>query len=141
MSNVFIYNLQIAEKIWDYIRIPCRTWGILARSITKGSRRKETPLGDGTLPSEVAANAEAEFMMDMVQVVLHSGGWVTIENPFTSLLFSIPRLAKLISDNIFYNVCFDQCCFGLGCPPGVRPKEVWKKPSFFCVSDNCFDVL
>jgi hypothetical protein len=121
--------------------IPCRTWGILARSINKGSRRKHMPLGDGSLVSEIEANAEADFMVGMVSAVLHSGGWITIENPVTSLLFSIPRLASLIDDNTLHFVHLDQCCFGLGSPPGVTPKEIWKKPTIFCVSDHCFDVL
>ena len=80
-------------------------------------------------------------MLDFVEAVLQTGGWITIENPFTSLLFCMPEILEGIQSGKWNLVYMDQCCHGLRSPLGVTPQEIWKKPTYFLVTSDCFNQL
>ena len=118
--------------------ITCRTWSILRR-ISVGTRTHACPLGDGTRDDERMGNAEVSFAIKLIKTVIKSGGFVSLENPKSSLMWWHPSIISLLrnygpsgkyaADAPLVLVSFDQCQYGLRSPAGSSPSEVWRKPT------------
>ena len=121
--------------------VPCRTFSQLFRLFGSGTRTREQPEGSGCREDELLANRDASWMCRLLGLVSRAGGWFTIENPGASYLWHLPCVRTLSESVDVYRVSIDQCQFGLGSPPGCKPREIWKKHIVFLCSDPGFRVL
>ena len=119
---------------WAHFGIVCKTWGPLHRLFNKGTRTREAPLGDSSREDERAANKSVGWMCRMLDILLSLNCHVTIENPYRSLVFYHPTLAKIIDKFELQFVYFDQCVYGLKSPKDVVEAEIWRKPTYIVTS-------
>ena len=111
---------------WVHWGLPCKTWCLQARGA--GTRRAlarprshqrgpPAPTGgrDGLEPTEdeKLANRQCEEMCELARAVLASGGHVSIENPWQSVLWQAPPLLEVCADWQMYSVRLDLCAYGL----------------------------
>ena len=94
------------------------------------TRTAERPSGDGSLGREISANEEAKTTARLCGAVHDMGGFFTIENPQTSLLFVYSPVKKLLDMSNAVYVKLHQCAFGLQLP-GCSKHEFCKKATFF----------
>ena len=134
----FLKLLRLGWCGWAHFGIPCKMWSALAL-INGGSRRRHMPLGSGQQPAEVQANVEVEWMVTAIYTLLKQKAWVTIENPWASILFYHPAVVRLLDQGCFF-VYFDQCMHGLRSPSGA-PKEIWRKGTFLLTNASAFAAL
>ena len=80
-------------------------------------------------------------MCRFLALVVQSGAWFTVENPHASYLWHLPAVRRLVDQVGAFPVVMDQCMFGLGSPPRVLPKEIWRKRTLFLASDPAFKRL
>ena len=62
---------------------------------------------------EKLANRQCEEMCELMRAVLESGGHVSIENPWQSVLWQAPPLLEVCADWQMYSVRLDLCAYGL----------------------------
>ena len=111
---------------WVHWGLPCKTWCLQARGA--GTRRAQgkprshqrgppAPMGgrDGLEPTaeEILANRQCEEMCELMRAVLESGGHVSLENGWQSVLWQAPPLLEVCADWQMYSVRLDQCAYGL----------------------------
>ena len=121
--------------------IPCLTWGNLFRLWQGGTRTRLCPRGAGLSEKEAIGNVELDFLLEMSQRILDSGGWITIENPLASYLKFDPTIQRWLADGTLHFYSMDQCAFGLRSPAAAAHREVWKKATFFLCSSVAFAYL
>ena len=107
---------------WVHFGVDCRTLGTL-QSFNHGSRSQDNPLGDDSIDREMQSNKQILWMVKLARIVHERGGWVTIENPWASLLWRIESVRALR----FKLLKLDQCSHGLTSPAGIVPREYWRK--------------
>ena len=119
---------------WIHMGITCTSWSRL-RLWTTGTRTAAQPMGVHPDPTELIGNKELRFAMRLSRVMLRKGGYISIENPRTSLMWKTSCVHSLMRDfPELQLIHFDQCCYGLGSPVGSEHKEVWKKAT--CLLTN-----
>jgi len=103
---------------------PCSSWSILARR--NNSRSSQNPAGDLLDEKELVANKQAELTACLCKILYHRGGYFTIENPATSLLFRFGPILELGEFPGVRLTTLDQCAYGLQLP-GTPPNFFCKK--------------
>jgi len=93
---------------------PCSSWSILARR--NNSRTTHNPGGDLLDEKELIANKQAELTAWLCKILYHRGGYFTIENPATSLLFRFGPICELGDLPGVQLTTLDQCAYGLHLP-------------------------
>jgi hypothetical protein len=112
------------EVSFAHFGIECTSWSALGR-MNNGTRRLATPLGDGTVPSELHANRQLENTLRLIRSLESAGAIWTLENPAGSYLFKAPSVIELLQREGMYKVTFDMCEFGLA-PPDQPEKRIRK---------------
>jgi hypothetical protein len=136
LRRALLIRAHGGEFIWVHLGTPCTTWSRL-RFISVGTRRVHLPNGDGSRDDERIANSELSFSIRFMKAVIRSGGYVSFENPESSLIWHHPLMVNFVrafgpsgsakAHAPVTKVAFDQCQFGLTSPPGAEKVEVWKK--------------
>ena len=106
---------------------PCRTWGPAGR-LAGGTRRVGSPLGDGSLFREAAANRELAVTLLVACCLVRAGCHVSWENPLSSYAWQAPLFEEFGQLVRLYEADFDQCMFGLKFP-GAPSSDFCKKPT------------
>jgi hypothetical protein len=78
-----------------------------------------------------AGNLFMNLTVELANLVHNSGGWFTIENPASSLLWQCPEIAQLQKASSAVLLTLDMCMFGAG----------HKKPTSFLCSSEGFAAL
>ena len=120
---------------------PCRTWGPLWLWGKSSTRTHQRPQGCGTKKLENLANGQVRWMVRMIRLQLEQGMFVTVEHPLLSLMFRFRPFQALLREGLLKLIRLDQCAYGQGTPRGYRPREHWKKPTYFAVSHDAFAGL
>ena len=89
-----------------------------------GTRRLNSPHGDGSLSRETEANAELLLVISLCQLASELSVYFSIENPANSYMFHTPESKSMLKQTNSQIISFDQCCFGLKFPDS--------KPDSFC---------
>ena len=104
---------------WGYwhLGLVCSSFSRLNVNLNAGTRTQAAPLGDGTLAREVYGNRLVDFTVSLVRILVSRGSWFSIENPTTSLVWSIPSIKKLrrLGGGV-RTIRFCQCMYGVRFP-------------------------
>ena len=124
------------EVRWLHCAPPCHTFSRARRSDHWGSARilrsTEHPLGFDKSNWQVAeANTLAKFTAKLCRTQLRAGGWFSIENPETSILWGTPCMRALRALPEVSLRCGDQC--KLGAP--------WQKPAGWLTNAPFLEVV
>jgi hypothetical protein len=104
---------QIRRRLYRYIHfgVPCTSWSIWQRMNPNSTRSTAQPAGEDPNEKELAANRLVETIVELCWEVEAAGGFWTIENPDTSLLWAFGPVSGLIAGKP--SARFDQCMYGL----------------------------
>ena len=122
--NGLVQDIIAGVIIFLAFGTPCSSWSILARR--NNSRSQEHPAGDLLDAKELTANKQAELTATLCNILYHHGGYFTIENPATSLLFRYGPICELGRLPGVHLTTLDQCAYGLQLP-GTPPNFFCKK--------------
>ena len=116
--------LQAGRAAWFHAAPNCRTFSSARRKDQYASARvlrtKERPEGFGD-PITKEANIMAERSAALAEVMLKMGGWFSIENPESSLMWDMKAFKRLIKLPDVLVTSFDQCMWG---SPHKKPTTV-----------------
>jgi len=122
--NGLVQDVLAGVIIFLAFGTPCSSWSILARR--NNSRSQANPAGDLLDAKELTANKQAELTASLCKILYHHGGYFTIENPATSLLFRYGPICELGELPGVHLTTLDQCAYGLQLP-GTPPNFFCKK--------------
>ena len=102
-----------------------------------GSRTWQRPQGDGTRPSEVQGNEDAEFAAELCTVLADNGRLFALESSAPSgrypKIWDLPCMQRLRRRTGAKIVSMAMCAWGLG-PPGTEEGLFHRKHSWWLVS-------
>lgn len=107
-------DAKLHDQVWHFGQ-PCGSFSIIQHS-NGGTRRMQTPEGDGTLLREIEGNLLLARSIILIDILVAHGNFWTLENPLTSYLWSMPSLKRKLKDKECFSVTFDQCAYGLKLP-------------------------
>ena len=131
-------DIRAGLIIYLALGTPCSSWSILSRR--NNTRTQELPGGTGCDEKERIANEQAIATARLCQLITLYGGFFSIENPKTSLLFRFEPIARLFELSNARLVSFDQCAYGLQLP-GSRSHEFCKKATSILTNVEALDSL
>ena len=102
----------VLEGLFVYIHfgLPCSRFSRL-QNLSGGTRTADRPEGDGSRQNEVIGNQLADEVAELCWCLHSMGCYFSIENPASSLVWGYAPIESLLE--IGFDVCFDQCEFGL----------------------------
>ncbi len=104
--------------------LPCTSWSCWQRLNPNSTRSSEHPEGENPTPSELAANLLASRTASLCLAQQRAGGFWSVENPGSSLVWSFGPIEALLRHGVDVN--FDQCMYGLTTDPGLTAAKVKK---------------
>ena len=106
-----------------------------------GTRRKHSPLGDGTCEKEKLGNRQAQRVACLCMHLHLHGAYFSVENPKGSLLWYHPDMLDLLK--VGFYVDFDQCMYNLRIPHVVDQHQALlvKKPTRLLTNLSCLTDL
>ena len=124
------------EVRWLHCAPPCKTFSRARRSDRWGSakilRSTEQPMGFDMWDRQVTeANTIAKFTARLCRTQLRAGGWFSVENPETSILWDTPCMKALRALPEVSLRCGDQCKLGAS----------WRKPTGWLTNAPFLEVV
>ena len=132
---------DIKNQIYAYVHfgIVCTSWGPASR-MSGGSRRPHCLYGNPPTERERRGNVQAMHMCSLLNALIDSGGFFTVENPAGSYLWDTKWVQRICKKTETYFVTFDQCQFGLR-PPAARRHEYTRKRTTIWTNMKSFQDL
>lgn len=96
-----------------HLGTPCTTFSSALRGKAR-KRSKCDPVGPESDPKIAAANLLSRRTVSLCRLIAQAGGFWSIENPNSSLLWHLPEVARLVGQGSF--VRFDACAYGARIP-------------------------
>ena len=114
---------SVLKRVFQHIRqhgiryvhlgTPCSSFSMALRGAAR-TRSKANPLGDPSWGRDRTANTLVRNSVRIIRYMERLGGYWSLENPLSSLIWCFPGLAELRSSRHF--VRFDQCAYGAAIP-------------------------
>ena len=99
------------NQLWHF-GLPCGSFSILQHS-KGGTRRKNNPQGDNTLPREIVGNLILKRTLVLIKILEQNDSWWTLENPRSSYVWLMPGLVEKLSNPNYQEAVMHQCAYGL----------------------------
>ena len=117
-EEVFRHLLrEIRARAYSYVHfgLPCRSWSAWQRINPNSTRSSTAPEGTDPSESELEANALASRVSALCLAQGRAGGFWSIENPLSSLVWAYGPIEALCTAG--FDVDFAQCAYGLRTDP------------------------
>ena len=99
------------RQTWHF-GLPCCSFSILQHS-NGGTRRKDMPQGDGSLPREILGNELLRRTMVLIKTLERAGNFWTLESPASSYVWSMPSVINKLDSPACEQALMHQCAYGL----------------------------
>ena len=103
--------------------MPCTTFSAALRGVAR-FRSVADPVGPESVLKVAAANTLVRNMLQMIKLLTKTGGFWSIENPRSSLLWCFPGISELGG----FTIDLDACAFGAKFPekgPTKKPTRIF----------------